>query len=508
MRVESENNDAVGTEMDRIFLKDIRMRMATIADCIFRLEDQIDHGREVDAELVRTLMREFHTVKACADFDHFATLAQIAHAVEDYLILLNRERLIPERRHLDLLYTVVDFALQVLAEAGDIPEEFLIQDANDLIEQFTKTVCELREMVSGMREDGVDAADSAYISQKPDDLDCLDEQSDGDMVATVKVALDRAKQALLVLESGRQGLAGPAGEALAGLEQLPRGFRDGMAEPLRRLVDELVTVLRVAVKMQRGPEGCELGILSDVMVVIRNCCANLLRGGTGVLPGLDALREMVSDVRWQLRVNIPGRGPVPFDEDEGTVALREVGEMVRRISAHAARELGKRVNIELRVDDVTIRQSCYTRLNEVLVHLVRNAVDHGIEGAEERRAQGKREEGSLLFTAKLEADGVLTIEVRDDGRGLQRDRILAKLGLSGASAEALPDITEVIMGAGFSTADVPTMYSGRGMGMHIVKGTVESLDGTMEVTSSEGQGMAIRIRIPHAGKPGAENGPG
>ena len=138
------------------------------------------------------------------------------------------------------------------------------------------------------------------------------------------------------------------------------------------------------------------------------------------------------------------------------------------------------------------------KITDPLTHLVRNSCDHGIELPAERLAKGKPEHGTITLVATHQG-GSIVIEVRDDGRGLNRARLLAKArerGLETSDAMSDSDVYGLIFAPGFSTTDVVTDVSGRGVGMDVVKKNVTALGGTVEIDSAEGRGMAVRVRLP------------
>jgi two-component system chemotaxis sensor kinase CheA len=170
-----------------------------------------------------------------------------------------------------------------------------------------------------------------------------------------------------------------------------------------------------------------------------------------------------------------------------------------RLVHDLSRTLGKKVDLKLRGENTELDKTVLEKIGDPLVHLVRNALDHGLESPEKRLAAGKSETGILELNAFHEGGNII-IEVKDDGAGLDKDRILAKArerGLVDAEA-ALTDeqIYSLIFVAGFSTADVVSDVSGRGVGMDVVRRNINDLGGHVQVTSSSGQGSTIRIRLP------------
>jgi len=189
---------------------------------------------------------------------------------------------------------------------------------------------------------------------------------------------------------------------------------------------------------------------------------------------------------------------------DGALALRmvPVGETFtrfQRVVRDISKQLGKEIDFVISGGDTELDKSMVELIADPLMHLVRNSLDHGIEVPDERLAAGKPAAGRLDLTACHEG-GSIVIEVRDDGRGLKRERILAKAIERGLLPEgASPSDAEVwqlIFAPGFSTAEKVTDLSGRGVGMDVVKRNIEALRGQIALTSVEGRGTTTQIRLP------------
>lgn len=167
----------------------------------------------------------------------------------------------------------------------------------------------------------------------------------------------------------------------------------------------------------------------------------------------------------------------------------------------ASTELNKTVQLHMTGLDLQIDKTLGRDLNESLVHLVRNSIDHGIEDQFERTVAGKPSIGQLYLDIK-ENNGVIHLEFRDDGKGLDRERILARAVQNGLVRESEvsslsdQDIFEFIFEAGFSTKDKITTISGRGVGMDVVKSTVEKYGGQIQIESTPHQGSCFRLLVP------------
>lgn len=181
------------------------------------------------------------------------------------------------------------------------------------------------------------------------------------------------------------------------------------------------------------------------------------------------------------------------------VPIGEVFQRFPRVVRDISRDLGKTIELVITGADTELDKSMVEKLGDPLMHIVRNAMDHGIEPTEARATAGKSLSGTLRLNAYHDS-GCIVIEVSDDGRGLNRDRILAKAVERGlVAADAVLSDSEVfrlIFEPGFSTAEQITNLSGRGVGMDVVRKNVEALRGEVDVLSVAGEGTTVRIRLP------------
>jgi two-component system chemotaxis sensor kinase CheA len=169
-----------------------------------------------------------------------------------------------------------------------------------------------------------------------------------------------------------------------------------------------------------------------------------------------------------------------------------------RMLRDLAGKLGKKVELVTHGEATELDKGLVEKITDPLTHLVRNSCDHGIELPAERLAKGKPEHGTITLVASHQG-GSIVIEVRDDGRGLNRDKLLKKArerGLDAPDTLSDAEVWGLIFAPGFSTAEQVTDVSGRGVGMDVVKKNITSLGGTVEIDSAEGYGMSVRVRLP------------
>ena len=169
-----------------------------------------------------------------------------------------------------------------------------------------------------------------------------------------------------------------------------------------------------------------------------------------------------------------------------------------RMLRDLAAKLDKKVELVTQGEATELDKSLVEKITDPLTHLVRNSCDHGIELPADRLAKGKPENGTITLVASHQG-GSIVIEVRDDGRGLNRQKLISKArerGIDAPDSMTDQEVYSLIFAPGFSTADQVTDVSGRGVGMDVVKKNITSLGGTVEIDSAEGYGMSVKVRLP------------
>ncbi|MBW2388254.1 MAG: chemotaxis protein CheW [Deltaproteobacteria bacterium] len=233
-----------------------------------------------------------------------------------------------------------------------------------------------------------------------------------------------------------------------------------------------------------------LGAVGEVILSSRQ-----LRGATH--EGAHSAEQVERFDRVERRVNELQRRVL----DLRTTPLLRVMENLPRVARQVAESLGKRVDVQLLGTELELDRSILDRLNEPLRHIIRNAVDHGLETVEDRIRAGKSEVGQVVIEARRERNSIV-IEVNDDGRGIDLDAVRKRAVESGLLhsklAEDLPneELAGLIFRPGLSTASQVSDVSGRGVGMDAVKATVESLGGAVSLLTAEGQGTTMRLEVP------------
>ncbi|MBB4613393.1 chemotaxis protein CheA [Novosphingobium taihuense] len=285
---------------------------------------------------------------------------------------------------------------------------------------------------------------------------------------------------------------GTSGDALPASEDLPIKnssqvvpVAEARGSPLSRPASESVRVPadRLDLLMDRVGE----------LVIVQSRLAQLTSNGVSGPAGELALRSISEEVERlanELRDTMMVLRMVPIASLFGRF---------RRLVHDLARETGKSIELETDGESTEIDKTVSERLADPIVHLIRNSCDHGLETEEDRIAAGKSPSGRLRLSAQ-QAGGEVLITIEDDGRGISRERVRAKAEANGLiqPGQVLSDseLLQLIFQPGFSTASQITNLSGRGVGMDVVKRTIEGLRGNIDMTSEPGKGSVITLRIP------------
>ncbi|MBX3249831.1 MAG: response regulator [Myxococcales bacterium] len=440
---------SVDEDMIDPFLEESRERLESVAAQLLALERSPD-----DAEIVRALFRDLHTLKGSSGFVGLKKMARVAHHAEDLVGQVRDRKRAVDRGVIDVLLATVDVLGAILERAS--ARAHLDVDVAPVLARLLDPSA------------GAPPASSRELAAPPPSAD---ETSPAAPKAQSTLRIDFAKLDLLLDLVGELVLAkGKLGTGLADLGMLTReldvqrrrGFgRRGRRAPLARedVAEELGRLQRVFDDLRQDLEGAQRG----------------LEGVSG------QLRDQVM----KLRMVPVGRGWARYPR-----TIRQL-----------AQQLGKEVVLETRGEDVELDKVLVEQLDDPLMHLIRNAIDHGLESPDAREAAGKAREGTLRLAAHHRGSQVV-LSLSDDGGGIDaakvRRRAVERGLLDEARAASLTDAqaVDLIFAPGFSTAERVSDVSGRGVGMDVVRETITRLKGTVHVESRQGRGTTFELRLP------------
>ena len=399
-------------------------------------------------DLLASIFRTIHTIKGTSGFLAFGNLEAVTHVGENLLARLRDGRMTMTPATTDVLLQMVDTVRELLAAIEETGTEGAVA-VGGVVDRITAVL------------DG-DAPEAV--------VEAVVEPVEAPVEAVVEAPVPQAPETVPAPEAVEPPAAPVA----------PEGAEDTVSRrtvadaSIRVDVDVLDTLMR----------------LVGELVLTRN---QIVRQAADV--------EDQDLVRSSQRLNL-----IAAELQEGVMKTRmqpidHLWSKLPRVVRDLGAQCGKQVRLEMFGRETELDRTLLEAVKDPLTHLVRNAVDHGLEAPADRVAAGKAAEGVLTLRAYHEG-GQVVVEVCDDGAGIDADRIAAKAvdkGLRTAvqvQAMAPSDLLQLIFAPGFSTAAAVTNVSGRGVGMDVVKTNIESIGGTIEVESSVGRGTTCRLRIP------------
>ena len=457
------------------------------------------------------LFRAVHSLKGMAATMGFAPLAELAHRAENLLDAVRSGRVSVKPEHFELLFRSVDELEDGVARATT--GKGLRAEAASLVKALDAAVKKAGKAGVAGKAGGPDET-AKPVTGKAEKPAAKDERPSLDVKITVRTdALLRGARALLALR--KVEALGAVSRVTPQVSELEREDFDGkLAFRIRTgaAPSEVDAVIRsagdiagVAIDLASDEATVDANAMRQIridlsrldalmklageLVVARNRLVELARASTD--PELGQVGERISRLVGAVQSEVLEARLTP---------VREVFDRFPRVVRDLARDLGRQVRLEVEGGDIELDRAVLDEVADPLVHLVRNAIDHGIEPPRERVKAGKTAEGRLRLSASRERNSV-AIRVADDGRGIDRAKILAKAkadGLVDATAESLADdqLLRILSRSGFSTAAVVSGVSGRGVGVDVVMTRIRQLGGAVELVSEPGQGTAFVLRVP------------
>jgi two-component system chemotaxis sensor kinase CheA len=301
--------------------------------------------------------------------------------------------------------------------------------------------------------------------------------------------------------------AGPADEAYGFFKNAP-GSPGGEAAQMLQAIEPVSAVTKIAPKAPaEAKAGSQAQMESTTIRVAVNKVDQLINlvGELVITQAMLAQNSLGLDSaeHQQLLAGLADLDRNTRDLQESVMSIRMIPMSIvfsrfPRMLRDLANKLGKKVELVTLGEATELDKGLVEKITDPLTHLVRNSGDHGIELPAERLAQGKPEHGTITLSASHQG-GSIVIDVKDDGKGLSREKILNKArerGLDVSDQMSDADVWQLIFAPGFSTAEVVTDVSGRGVGMDVVKRNIAALNGTVEIDSSEGYGTKVSVRLP------------
>ena len=479
-----------------LFLAESREHLSACNQLLLEWEREPSATRQVGG-----LFRAIHTVKGMGATMGYARVADLAHRLENLLDALRQGVITPAPAVFQLLFRSVD-ALATSVEGAVAGTE---PPADE------KLAADLDAAAAGLASAASGSLDAATLV-RPDGQAAVDGRVRPVQVEIRRDAVMRgARAALVVRRAESLGVVSALRPAMAQFDNHDFDGRFFFRLASAASDEQVLVSLRSAgdVKSVRFADDqagvqapgqsrqirIDLGRLDSLMKQVGELVVAKNRLGVLASDSSDPALAEVSD-----RV---GRLVSEMQAEVIAARMTPVGEVLERfprLVRDLGRDLGKRIRFDVEGDEIELDRSILDEIGQPLLHLIRNAADHGIEAPDQRAAAGKPEEGRILLSASRERNTV-ALRLSDDGRGIDREAILAKArreGFIDGAADVLSDdlLLRVLARPGFSTAEAVSGVSGRGVGVDVVVTRVRALGGTIEVRTEMGRGTTFTIRVP------------
>ena len=462
------------------FLLEAGEMLSDVDSKLMELEKRPD-----DSNLLNEIFRGFHTIKGGAGFLNATELVTLCHLTENLFDKLRNRKLTLSAELMDVIF----------AATADVRRMF---DALHQSRQPHAAPAQMLEDLKAALSGKIVAKVEAKAPVTPSPVSCV--QTIGvdwdalyravvgtDIVEAVGVTREPEKIAEAVAEEESTKKA--FGRRTEDVPGATIGRRDGDV-PIQEARESTIRVETGRLDQVLNLSG-EIGLTKNRLTHLRS---NLLQGCNDA----DTLRELDQSVT-QLDMLV-----VNLQNAVMKTRMQPIGRLFKkypRLARDLARSLGKDVELMLSGEETEMDKTMIEDLNDPLVHLVRNAVDHGVETVEQRKAAGKPEKSIVELSARQEGDHIV-ITIVDDGRGMRpeviRNKAIEKGLLTAEMANTLDEkqCLELVFLPGFSTKDEISSVSGRGVGMDVVKTNIQKLNGTISIHSEPGKGSVFEIFLP------------
>ncbi|WP_026841082.1 chemotaxis protein CheA [Citrifermentans bremense] len=462
--------DCEDQELLEGFLAETTELLEKLDDDLITLEKSPD-----DAELMNRIFRSIHTVKGASSFLGFDMLVKVTHKTEDVLNRLRKGELFLNPEIMDVILEAVDLVKTLVADikGGDIVERDLEGTISKLIPFLSENATEATVLAP------TSAPKEEKVATPP---------------SPPEPAADAAAKAAGEKESAPADTGAPKAAAAAPATQ-----------PKPQPVKE---------PQKPAPKGEELADNSTVRVDVKRLDDLMNQVGELVLER-NRMIQLHSDYQ-------TGLDPTGFGDDFGKLSKRlnfvtselqmqvlkmrmlpveKVFKKFPRIVRNLARDLGKEVDLVIIGEETELDRSVVDEIGDPLIHLIRNALDHGLETPDQRLASGKDRTGTVVLSAAHEGNQIV-ISIKDDGRGIDPERISKKALEKGLVTEEQlasmgnREILDLLFLPGFSTKEQTTDLSGRGVGMDVVRTNIRKLNGIIEIKNDVGHGTEFTLKLP------------
>ncbi|EMJ85844.1 chemotaxis protein CheA [Leptospira meyeri] len=471
------------------YLLEARETLENIEKELLQFEKSTLDGSLVERELLDTLFRHFHTIKGSSGFFGLSAIVKMAHAAENLLDYMRNNPEAQDEDTLELLITALDHLNELVEHEESSPS-----GGDFFKEEQTKFLKKLNDKNDLIRVKQIQTIETSEPKQDESEFGLFSETKENknqneEFGLFIENSAPNTSEEFGLFSNDSKQLLNEEFELFAKQEE-PFG-KESLKKTEEILKTEKKSIIKKDIRIDTDKLDSLLDIVGEIVITEPMVTDH---------PDITKLKlENFQKTALQLKKLIRNL-------QEITLSLRMVpiaGIFTRmeRLVRDTAKKTGKQVLLSISGEDTEIDKSIIEEMYDPLVHIIRNAIDHGLETPQERKEAGKQPQGTIQLTANQSGKEVW-IEVCDDGKGLNREKILNKaisLGLIHQSeTENLEDkdVWEFLFHPGFSTANQVTDLSGRGVGLDVVRKNVTTLKGFVDVFSNYGYGTTFLIRVP------------
>ncbi len=487
--------DLSGFSMLELFRLEAESQTAILSAGVLAVEEF-----ERSPETIESMMRAAHSLKGAARIVGLDPAVRVAHAMEDCFVAAGKGTFRVRPEHVDLLLASIDF-LSSIAKADDAiaPTSAWPRTAEALVAELgallTAPASQATPPVAPPAANTEPAATEEIAAPEPPARQpAAPEEASASHApapaASAARAVEQADRVVRVSADSLTRLVGLAGESLVETRQL-RPFVDSLLTLRAAQVDLCDTIAATEERFKSDDASVPaplLGLLARVRERADACLASLMKQ----VEDFESFARRNEDLSGRLHHEVIVSRMRPLAD-----GIRGFPRLVRDV----ARTLGKQVRWEVRGEQTGVDRDILDKLESPLSHLVRNALDHGLEPTAEREAAGKPPVGTIRLEARHRA-GMLHITLTDDGRGIDVERLRAKAVSRGLVARQVADqlteleLLEFLFLPGFSTKEEVTEISGRGVGLDVVQSMVKAVGGTVRVATQPGRQTVFTLQLP------------
>lgn len=438
-----------------------------------------------DTDLMNRIFRSIHTIKGASSFLGFDLLVKVAHKTEDVLNRLRKGELVVDPNIMDVILEATDLVKLLVSDikAGEIQERETESTIAKLLPFLSESAGSAQQASAAPAAQTPVSEPVAAVDQAPqaDSQPALDTpQSSGSAVPETVASVPAAAAAPPAVTP-----AAPAAKKTPAPPKQNEGKGDDLSDN---------TTVRVDVKRlddlmnQVG----ELVLERNRMIQINQDLQQTDSRQIDFQEEFGKLTKRMSFVTSELQMQVLKMRMIPVEK-----VFKKFPRIVRSMS----RDLGKEVDLQIVGEETELDRSVVDEIGDPLIHLIRNAMDHGLETPDERLAAGKSRGGTLVLAAVHEGNQII-ISIKDDGRGIDTERVGRKAIEKGLITEeqyaamGQREVFDLLFLPGFSTKEKATDLSGRGVGMDVVKTNIKKLNGLIEIKSTKGMGSEFILRLP------------